>query len=58
MRWDLEKKQSYFPPQVERIELDFEIALQLESTPPKAPGEAINTSPEYFNNDPFKHNVV
>ena len=41
---------------MERIELDNEIALQLESTPPKAPGEAMN-APEYFSNDPFKTNL-
>lgn len=48
----------YVAPQVERIELDNEIALQLESvqTPPKAPGEALN-APEYFNNDPFRANL-
>ena len=44
----------YIAPQVERIELDNEIALQLESTPPKAPGEAKMNTPEYFKNDPFK----
>ena len=51
----METKHFYKAPQVERIELDNEIALQLESvgTPPKAPGEALN-APEYFNNDPFK----
>ena len=43
----------YIAPQVVRIELDNEIALQLESTPPKAPGEAHLQAPEYFNNDPF-----
>ncbi|MEI6752790.1 MAG: hypothetical protein WCK78_06455 [Paludibacter sp.] len=54
------KKQVYIAPQVERIELDNEIALQLESSalPPKAPGEAGLMAPEYFNNDPFKNNVV
>jgi len=50
------EKQSYIIPQIERIELDNEIALQLESTPPKAPGEAKLNVPEYFNNDPFKSN--
>ena len=51
-------QKQYVAPQVERIELDNEIALQLESavTPPKAPGEALN-APEYFNNDPFKANL-
>ena len=52
-------KQTYIAPQTERIELDNEIELQLESstTPPKAPGEAILIAPEYFNNDPFKNNM-
>ena len=52
----METKKNYKTPQVERIELDNEIALQLESavTPPKAPGEAKMNTPEYFNNDPFK----
>ncbi len=50
-------KKIYSVPQVERIELDNEIALQLESTPPKAPGEAFNGTPEFFNNDPFKSNI-
>ena len=50
------KKQTYIVPQVERIELDNEIALQLESnTPPKAPGEANLQTPEYFANDPLKN---
>jgi len=55
----MKKKQIYIVPQVDRIELDNEIALQLESavTPPKAPGESMN-APEYFNNDPFKANQV
>ncbi|MEI6555654.1 MAG: hypothetical protein WCL70_08710 [Paludibacter sp.] len=48
------KKNNYVAPSVERIELDNEIALQLESTPPKAPGEAHLHAPEHFNNDPFK----
>jgi hypothetical protein len=47
-------KKNYVAPQVERIELDTEISLQLESTPPEAPGEAQLKTPEYFNNDPFR----
>ena len=47
----------YTIPQIERIELDNEIALQLESTPPKAPGEAYLQTPEYLNTDPFKTNL-
>ena len=48
----------YLTPTVERIELDNEIALQLESTPPEAPGEAYLNAPEFFNNNPFKSNFV
>jgi hypothetical protein len=47
--------QIYETPKVERIELDNEIALQLESTPPKAPGEAHLQTPECLSNDPFKN---
>ena len=50
-------KKQYKLPQIERIELDNEIALQLESTPPKAPGETKLNTPDYFNNDPFKANI-
>ena len=55
----MSQKHFYIAPQVDRIELDNEIALQLESsvTPPKAPGEANLNAPEYFNNDPFKSNI-
>jgi hypothetical protein len=48
------KEQIYTAPQVERIELDNEIALQLESTPPQAPGEVYLRTPEHLNIDPFK----
>ena len=52
------EKQNYIVPSIELIELDNEISLQLESsTPPKAPGEAKNAAPEYFNSDPFKTNL-
>ncbi len=45
---------TYSAPMIERIELDNEIALQLESTPPHAPGEANLKTPEYLTQDPFK----
>ena len=49
------KKQAYSKPTIERIELDNDIDLQLESTPPVGPGgETTMNMPEYFNNDPFK----
>lgn len=46
-------KRTYLAPQIERIKLDNEISLALESTPPEGPGETSQVS-EYFNNDPFK----
>lgn len=47
-------KRIYLSPVVDRIELDNEISLTLESTPPAGPAEGLNASPEYFNDDPFK----
>jgi len=44
----------YVSPQIERVELDNEIALALESTPPEGPGESQLKVPEYLNNDPYK----
>ena len=51
------EKHNYIAPQIVCIELDNEIALQLESTPPPAPGEGRLHVPEYFNNDPFETNL-
>jgi hypothetical protein len=44
----------YASPMIKRIELDNDISLQLESTPPEGPGEGALLAPEYLNNDPFK----
>jgi len=52
---DIAKRQ-YRVPKIERIRLDSEISLTLESTPPEGPNET-SQAPEYFNNDPFKTNV-
>jgi len=53
------KKHTYNSPQIERIELDTEISLTLDSTPPVGPGgETGMNTPEYFNNDPFKGKQV
>jgi len=49
-------KKPYNSPRIERIRLDNEISLALESTQPS--GEPNwSKAPEYFNNDPFKTNV-
>jgi len=47
------KNSTYFHPKIERIVLDNEIALQLESTPPQGPNEA-KLAPEYLSSNPFK----
>ena len=48
----------YKAPTIEKIQLDNDISLALESAPPLGPGETMNSIPEYFNNDPFKTNRV
>jgi len=50
-------KRTYLAPQIERIKLDNDISLALESSPPTGPGEPTSQAPEYFNNDPFKTNL-
>lgn len=49
----METKKTYSSPQIETIELDNEISLALESSPPPGPGETILSKPEYMNNDPY-----
>jgi hypothetical protein len=50
-------KRTYSQPKVERVLLDNEIALALESYPPFGPDEAGNNlKPEYFNTDPYATN--
>lgn len=51
------KKQMYKAPKVEKIVLDNEISLALESVPPGGPGEAELKVPDYFKNGPFKNNI-
>ena len=51
------QKQEYTTPSIEIVLLDNEISLQLESTPPRAPGEAKLNAPEYINYDPFRTNI-
>lgn len=47
-------KRKYITPYVERVSLDNDISLALESSPPYGPDEPTTSAPEYFNNDPFK----
>jgi hypothetical protein len=47
---------TYSVPVIERIELDNEISLALESAPPAGPAEGYIKISEYLNVDPFKTN--
>lgn len=52
-------KRIYIQPTFERILLDNEIALALESSPPFGPDESNNNvTPEYFYSDPYATNRV
>jgi hypothetical protein len=53
----IKEKQMYNAPKVEKIVLDNEISLALESVPPGGPGEAELKVPDYFKNGPFKNNI-
>jgi hypothetical protein len=48
----------YIAPKIEVIQLDNEISLQLESTPPEGPGESASLSAEYMKTNPFKTEIV
>jgi hypothetical protein len=47
-------KRIYIQPEIERVQLDNEISLVLESGPPFPGNESSLMAPEYFNNDPYK----
>ena len=51
------EKALYSAPWIERIKLDNEISLVLESDPPIGPNESALIPPEYLNNDPFKSQI-
>lgn len=48
------EKREYLQPVISVINLDNEISLQLESTPPIGPDETKLDIREYLGNDPFK----
>ena len=50
------EKRNYSAPAIELIQLDNEISLALESSPPTGPNEGALFKPEYMNKDPFKSN--
>ena len=51
------EKRMYNSPKIVRVELDNEISLALESSPPEGPGEGASLTPEYLNIDPFRNNM-
>lgn len=51
------KNRVYISPLVERITLDNEISLALESDPPTFESSNHSSIPEYFNTDSFKTNI-
>ena len=55
---EIKNKSHYSFPRIERIKIDNEISLQLESTPPTGPGETRVNSFEGSKNDPFKGNIA
>lgn len=55
---NIKDQKVYNTPQITIIQLDNEISLQLESSPPEGPGEPTGFSTEYITNDPFKTGLV
>lgn len=47
-------KRTYTVPLIEKIQLDNEISLALQSTPPTYENVIQKNAPEFLNNDPFK----
>ena len=47
-------KQIYTAPELTKIELDNEISLALESTPPAGPNEVYNTPSQFNAGNPLK----
>ncbi len=57
MKTQNKENRLYVSPVIERVKLDNEISLTLDSAPPGGPGEPTGYVPEYFNNNPFKTNL-
>jgi hypothetical protein len=57
MKVQNKKNRNYIAPVIERVELDNEISLTLDSTPPTFETSNKKSTPEYFNNNPLKTNV-
>ena len=51
------EKRIFQAPQIEKVELDNEISLVLQSAPPMGPDEVNSFQHEHSNPDPFKTNI-
>lgn len=58
MKTEHAEKMRYFAPKIEKIILDNEISLVLESSPPIGPEEGYLNVPESFVNDSFKSQLA
>jgi len=58
MKTENKDSRLYVSPMIERVKLDNEISLVLESSPPAGPDEGYLKTPEYINIDPFKNNLA
>lgn len=54
----IQQMKEYCSPQIERIKLDNEISLALESEPPAGPSESILRRTDSFDNNPFFTNIT
>jgi hypothetical protein len=54
----MEPNRKYIAPKIEVIQLDNEISLQLQSTPPEGPGESASLNTESMKTNPFKTEIV
>jgi len=52
------EKRRYNSPKIVCIQLDNEISLALESSPPIGPSEGALMRPDNINNNPFKANII
>lgn len=53
------ERKKYNSPEIEKVELDNEISLALESDAPVGPLEQVrNNNPNFIDNNPFKSTVV
>jgi hypothetical protein len=46
-------RRNYLAPAIQKVSLDNEISLALQSLPPVGPDELVQKSPDYFRMDPF-----